>query len=448
MNLLLVVFLLSVFCGLIIGCAFALAKDQLNRRRWDSCLKQASEMFRRARAESEAEFPGCWGHALNAITAAPDARVSGKDGDLAMEHYLDLLDMNAPEETPFYSSIGRSPRGRNPDGIEIDLQNEQLSWGLDNAPTPIGAVGWGDNYAIQSTEFINVLTNQRKMGNTGQAFRRASGAGWIADAVVNTPGGRLLARARNKVNIAIKQDIEVALVSTDQTSVSPTASGSASGGTMAGFRKLTDYQNRYTDAATGFAYGKPTDLQYAPTAATFTGALSSTFNFAAVNTMLRKIREAAGEHNDFVFLCGLDVRDAVTQFVNPGGTTSVTAGGVALTGQIRAFTQPQGDNEYGFSIGILKTDYGRVEVMETMRIGTTTEATAGGGATAVRANRLAFTNNKAFVLYRPEDWHLHWGVRFEAGDIPDQGQGKSFFVRSYLSQRVRNPIRCGWGDMT
>lgn len=416
-------------------------RDRVLRRRWELCLKQAAQIL----AGVKRQYPHAEG-VMCAITAAPDARATGKDADLAFEHYLDLLDQNMPEETPFYSSIGRSPRGRNPEGIEIDLRNEQLSWGLDSAPVPIGAVGWGDNYAVQTTEFINVLTNQRKMGNVGQAFRRASGAGWIADAVVNTPGGRLITRARNKVNIAIKQDIEVALCSLDQTAVSPTTSGSASGGVLAGFRQLVDFANRYTDAATGFAYGKATDLHYAPTAATFTGALSSTFTYANVCTMMRKLREAGGEHNDFVFLCGLDVRDAVTGFVVPG-TSSATGGALAAT-SVRAFIRDQADTVFGFSVGVLRTDYGRVEVMETLRIGDTLNAAADSGSTAVRTDRVFNQRPKGFLLYRPEDWHLHWGARFESGDIPDTGQGKSFFTRCYLSLRVRNPIRCGFGDMT
>lgn len=436
-----VLFLAGILATVVLALLLhAWLRDRMLRRRWELCLQQAAEIL----AGVKRQYPNSEG-VMCAITAAPDARVTGKDGDLAFEHYLDLLDMNAPEDTPFYSSIGRSPRGRNAEGIEIDLRNEQLAWGLDSAPTPIGAVGWGDNYAVQSTELINVLTNQRKMGNTGQAFRRASGAGWIADAVVNTPGGRLITRARNKVNIAIKQDIEAALCSLDQAAVSPTTSGSASGGVMAGFRKLVDYANRYTDAATAFAFGKPTDLHYAPTAASFTGALSSTFTYAAVCTMMRKLREAAGEHNDFVFLCGLDVRDAITAFVTPG-TASATGGALAAT-TLRAFTQAQADQTFGFSIGILKTDYGRVEVMETLRIGDTLND-SGDSPTNVRVDRAFNQRAKGFLLYRPEDWHLHWGARFESGDIPDTGQGKSFFTRCYLSLRVRNPIRCGFGDMT
>lgn len=425
--------------GLLLISFHAVLRDRTMRKRWNICLQQAGEIL----AGVKRQYPGCDG-VMCAITADPDASASGKDADLAFEQYLDLLDQNSPEETPFYSTIGRSPRGRG-DGVELDMANHQLAWGLDTAPVPIGAVGWGDNYAVQSTEFINVLTYARKMGNVGQAFRRASGAGWIADAVLNTPGGRLVARARNKVNIAIKQDIEVALCSLDQIAVAPTTSGSASGGIMAGFRQLVDRANRYTDAATGFAYGKPTDIHFAPTAACFTGAMSSTFTFTQLSAGIRSIREAAGSHNDFIMLCGLDVRDAITQFVNPA-TTSATGGALASTA-LRAFTRDQSDNTFGFSVGVLKTDYGRVEVMESYRIGDNLNDT-NDSPTNTRINRTFNRRDKSFLLYRPSDWALHWGVRFDAGDIPDTGQGKSFFVRSYCSLRVRNPIRCGFGDMT
>lgn len=413
-------------------------RDRTLRKRWEICLQQAGAIV----AGIKAQYPGCAGVQC-AITAEPDARVTGKDGDLAFEQYLDLLDMADPEETPFFNSIGRSARGRNPDGVEVDLQNSQLAWGVDKLPDPIGAVGWGDNYAVQSTEFINILTNQRKMGNVAQAYRRAAGVGWQANAVTNVPGGGLTPRAQRRVDQLIKQDIECGLCSLDQTAVQATTSASASGGTMAGFRKLVDFANRYTDAATGFAFGKPTDIHYAPTAACLTGAMSSVFNYAAVKTLMRAMREAAAMGSDFVFLCGLDVRDSVTTMVDPANVTAGATGtsAVVAINNVRAFTRGQDDTTFGHSIGVLKTDYGRVEVMETKRIGYT-------AATAVRTDRTFAEKPKGYLLFHPEDWHLHWGVRFERGNIPDTGQGKSFFTRSLLSQRCKNPIRSAFGDMT
>ena len=432
----------------------SLLHERTLRKRWEICVAQAAQIV----ANVKAQYPGCEG-ALNAITAdsvqstaesdggLTSAHVSGKDGDLAFEHYLDLLDMNQPESTPFYSTIGRSPRGRDPEGVELDMQNHQFAWSLDAPETPDGAVGVGDNYAIQSSEYLGVLDNQEKMGNIGQAFRRASGVGWIADAVVNTPGGRLIVRAQNKVNQRLKQTLEAACCSLDQIAVAPTSSGSATGGVMAGFRKLVDRANRYTDAATGFAYGKPTPNYFAPTAASFTGALSSTFTYAAINSAMRAIRETAGEVADYVLLAGLDAGDQITQFVNPA-TTSATGGALATT-VIRAFTQSQNDTTYGFSVGLLRTEYGMVEVMRTERIGYTLVDSAGAG-TNVRLSRLGgfLKKQKGFMLYRPQDWRWHWGKRFETVDQPDLGGGKSFLTRCYGSLRTKNPTRAGFGDMS
>lgn len=438
-----ILFTAGIFAAILFAAVWlhSLLHDRTLRKRWEICLKQAAAIV----AGVKAQYPGCEGVMAMAVTADPDASVSGKDGDIGFEHYLDMLDSSSPEKTPFYSTIGRSARGKNAEGIELDLQNHQFAWALDAAPTPDGAIGVGDNYSITSGEFINVLDNVEKMGNIGQAFRKGSGAGWIANAVMNTPGGRLIARAQNKVNVNLKQSIEAACCSLDQIAVAPTTSGSATGGIMAGFRKLVDKANQYTDAATGFAYGKPTPSYYAPTAAAFTGALSSTFTYSAINSALRAIREVAGEVNDFVLLAGLDAGDKITQFVDPA-TTSATGGALATT-VIRAFNRSQDDTTYGFSVGLLKTEYGIVEVMRSERIGYTLLDSA-AAATTVRLNRAFNRKQKGFLLYRPEDWHWHWGQRFEHVDQPDTGNGKSFLVRCYGSLRTRNPIRSGFGDMS
>ena len=91
--------------------------------------------------------------------------------------------------------------------------------------------------------------------------------------------------------LLLKQDIEVALCSLDQTAVQD--AGGTSGCVMAGLRKLIDKANQYA-AASSFAYGKPTDLHYAPTGATLTTALSSTFTYSAFRTMIKELRKAAG----------------------------------------------------------------------------------------------------------------------------------------------------------
>ncbi len=85
--------------------------------------------------------------------------------------------------------------------------------------------------------------------------------------------------------------------------------------------------------------------------------------------------------------------------------------------------------------------------MRTERIGDTLNDSA-DSPTNVRLNRTFNRRQKGFLLYRPEDWHWHWGKRFETVNKPDLGAGKSFFTRCYGSLRVRNPVRCGFGDMS
>jgi hypothetical protein len=406
------------------------------QRRWEVCLSQASEILNRRKLE----FPGCEGAMNMAITVEPDGRIATKDGDLAMEQYLDKLDQANPEETPFMASIGLRKRGAG-DGVEVDLANSQLSWGVDKIQDPIGAVGWGDNYAIQTAEYVNVLENQRKMGNYAQAYRRATGVGWIADAVTNVPGGALSPRAQRRMDELLKQDIEVGCCSSDQIAVAASGSASFNGTIMAGFRKLIDTANKYTVG--NFAYGKPTDLHFAPAAACLTTALATTFNYAAMRTIMRAMREASAMGSNFNFLCGLDVRDAVTNMVDPITQTAAAAGTsavVALNG-VRVFNRSQDDTTFGHSIGILKTDYGRVEVMESKRLGTTTTG-------ATRDVRAFVEQPKNYMLYHPSDWHLHYGVRGQLGSIPDQGQGKQVFRRSLVALRVTNPIRSAFGVMT
>src|SRR6185436_14262498 len=58
-------------------------RDRVLRQRWEICLKQAGEIV----SGIKRQYPGCDG-LMCAITAEPDSRVSGKDGDLAFEQYL------------------------------------------------------------------------------------------------------------------------------------------------------------------------------------------------------------------------------------------------------------------------------------------------------------------------------------------------------------------------
>lgn len=379
------------------------------------------------------------------LTLDPNLRQSNaKYNNIAFEDYLSLFDRVKAEETPLYAMSGRDT-SKSVSGMK-QLENTEFSWTVDTLPTPNGALGPGDGYAIQSTEVRNEVENVRKMGNIGQAFRRANGAGWIANQVTQTPGGNLLSRGRVTRQIMLKQDIEVAMCSLDQVAIQD--AGAASGCTMAGLRKLVDKANQYA-AASAFAYGKATDLHYAPTGATLTTALSTNFTYANFRTMIKELRKAAAANVDLVFLCGLDVREAVTNFILPTNVTAAATGTSAVVAvhPQQVFHQTLDEDTYGISIAYARTDYGRIRVVPTRRIGHTA-VDSNDSATDVRADRVFIEKPKAYYFVDPSQVWKRWGVNFQNGKLADTGAGDQEYERCFLSMGVTNPSYFGWGSMS
>lgn len=364
--------------------------------------------------------------------------------NISFEDYLTLFDRVKAEQTPLYAMSGRDTRSSV--GGMKQLQNTEFSWTVDTLPSPNGALGPPDGYAIQDSEVRNVTTNVRKMGNIGQAFRRANGAGWIANQVTSTPIGNLMNRGRVDRQILLKQDIEVAMCSLDQAALQD--AGGTSGCVMAGLRKLVDHANKYA-AASAFAYGKPTDIHFAPTGASLTTALATTFTYSAFRTMIKELRKAAADNVDLVFLCGLDVREAVTNFILPTNVTAAATGTSAVVAvhPQQVFTQTLDSDSYGISISYAKTDFGRIRVVPTRRIGHTLDD-SGGSPTNVRADRVFTEKPKAFYFVDPGQVWKRWGVNFQSGKLADTGGGDQEYERCFLSQGVTNPTYFGWGSMS
>jgi hypothetical protein len=350
---------------------------------------------------------------------------------------MDVLDRVDAAETPVYTMAKR----------EMELGNTEFGWEVDSWPGAQGAVGPGDGYAVQDAEIRDVTANRRKMGNYGQAFRRPFGAGWIANRVPNLPGsgkGRLLSDAAADAMVLLKQDMEVAFTSFDQTGTPD--QGGATGSTMAGVRMLIDPDNAYA-AASAFTYGKPTDIHSAPTAAVLTGAMSAVFNLTAVRTIAKALRSAVKRNKDYVFLCGLDLRAQVTAMVDPQ-QVSATGGALAASVQ-RIYTQSQADSELGISIDVIRTDWGRWMVVPTDFIGTTTANATGGATTdATRSTRVYTSKPKYGLLLSREKLGKRFGVPFETETLANDGGGTKQQARCYASIRVGNPIGFGFFLLT
>ncbi len=373
-----------------------------------------------------------------ALTTEPGLRQSSSAyKNLAFEDLMDMVDRVDPAETPLYTMARR----------EAELGNTEFAWEVDSWPTPLGAVGPGDGFDVQDAEIRDVTASKRKMGNYGQAFRRAFGAGWIANAVPRLPGqgrGKLLAQGATDAMVLLKQDIECAFGSFDQTAA-PDISG-ATGSVMAGLFKLIDPANKYANA-TAFTYGKPTDLHTAPATACVTGALANAFNLTSIRNVSRALRDATKRNKEYVLLAGLDLRAQVTSLIDPA-TTSASGVGMAAT-QSHIFTQSLSDSALGQSIDVIRTDWGRWAVVPTDFIGTTT--LDAGGVAADDTNRAArvFTAMPKYgYLLSREKLFKRWGVGFETIDLPNSGGGQKKAVRCYLTLGVGNPIGFGYYKLT
>lgn len=374
-----------------------------------------------------------------ALTTEPNLRESTSlYADLSMEDLMDMVDRVNPAATPVYSIARR----------EYELGNTQFAWEVDSWPSANGALGPGDGYPVQTaTETRDVTANLRKMGNYGQAFRRVFGAGWIANSVPRLPGtgkGKLLAKGASDAMVLLKQDIEVAFTSFDQTATPD--QGGATGSLMAGIFKLIDKANQYA-AATAFTYGKPTDLHYAPTGACVTGAMATVFNLSSLRTVAQALRTSVAQNKDYVFLCGLDLRAQVTALVDPQ-TASATGGALAAT-QVRMFKQELSDSELGISIDVIRTDWGRLMVVPTDFIGKTMLNSTGGATTdATRSTRVYTSQPKYGLLLSREKLFKRWGVGFEPDTLSNDGGGTTRQVRCYVAGGVSNPQGFGYYQLT
>ncbi|CAK0780977.1 hypothetical protein CCP3SC15_850002 [Gammaproteobacteria bacterium] len=362
-----------------------------------------------------------------------------REAKLPFEDFMDVVDKVEPAETPLYSLCGR----------ESELGNTEFSWTVDSWDTPKGAVGPGDGYAVQAAEIADGTTRKRKMGNVGQAFRRAYGEGWISAQVPKLPGvgkGTLSGTAADTL-VNLKRDIDCAFGSFDQQAVQD--QGSASGSTMAGLRLLIDASGNaptgstYT-AASAYMVGRPTDLHFAPTGACVSAAsMSASFNLAALKTTLKLLRSATKRNKDYILLCGLDLREAVSGLTDPA-TSSATGGALAVTTS-RSFTQAIADAELGISIDVIRTDWGRLLVVPTDNIGLTTLNSTGGAAGDTARSTRVFTEKpkQGYVLSR-EKLAKRWGVPFQTEDLSPDGASKSKVLRAYCGLVCYNPTGFGY----
>lgn len=343
------------------------------------------------------------------------------------EDFMNVLTKVEPADTPIFSMTPN----------EAQLGNSEFAWAVDRLRAPRGAVGSPDNAEDSSSTLKDNAENRRKVMNSGQAFRLPYGVGWIQDQM-RVPGvTNEMARASADMLAVLKQEVECAMASGDQGAASDDGSN---GGLMSGYGALTSRANSFSGSTP--TVGKIPELFIPPEAAQIgsTGDISSTptanegaplatLDLDLLKGVVKALRRVAKRGRDYVLLCGLDLRQAITDLTNPSVQATIQAG---VSGQVRTFTQQIGDAELGQSIDVIRTDFGRLLVVATDFIGTTCQD-ANGAYTATRADRVFNEKPRWGYVIAREMIAKRWGVGPEKYPIADMGAGKREGWRAYCS---------------
>lgn len=403
------------------------------RKRCDQFVESAREMIDAVRAK----YPGCEG-ALNAVTTEPGLRVS-RSKDITHEDFVDAIDRIEPAQTPLVSFCEN----------EVKLGAVDRTWNVDSFPGAKGAVGRADNDAAGTAR--DWSTNVRKMGNIAQGFDEAWDLGWIAAQVPRIAGVKdIVAYARAGAYQLLKQHKEVSFSSFDQTANYDAGTGLGSIG--AGYPKLIHSGNAYT-AASSYAIGKPTDLHSAPSAATLSGSLTARHNRAMWKSIALELRRAAKKPGDWMAICGLTLRQAVTDLTLPSQVGAANNSAIASE-QVRVLLRNESDSVLGATVDTIQTDFGRIMVTDSDYIGTTTNDSNNSAQTAWASNttqRAAARFNSVpggGLILKKGNLFKTWAITPYTVKLAEDGSGESYDAKELCMLGVRNPILGGFLNFT
>jgi hypothetical protein len=351
---------------------------------------------------------------------------------MAAEDYLGPMQRTEPAETPLFSLLKN----------ETQLRATTFDWPVDAWNAPKGAVGRSDNDPVVAADLTNNAANRRKMGNTGQAFVRPFGTGWIQQAVPTTPGvSDEAAKAAADELVILKQEICCALGSADQFAQDDQGAADQ-GGTMAGLGALTSRSNTYsgttcTAGKVPVAFIPPADACVGDTngagVVTEGDSLGTTLNMVMLRAATTALRGVVKRNRDYTLLCGVNLRSAITGLSDPAQTQVV-----GVPTQVRTFVQQVTDTELGASIDVIRTDHGRLLVVESDWIGLTA-ADSAGAYTATQTDRVFTVKpNYGYILSR-DVLAKRWGVMPEKFKLDSGGSGDWAGYRAYCGLVVHHP---------
>jgi hypothetical protein len=391
-----------------------------------------------------------------ALTLATDLQqATSAYKNISMEDFLDALDRIEPAKCPMMALSDN----------EIALGSTEFAKNVDSYPAAQGARGVGDGQAVASGDVTNHASNIRKIGNIAQGFREVIGVGWIAQQLPKVAGVKDLTNmAKMKAMTLLKMRQEQAMCSLDQTAL--TDAGSYLGAIGAGYMSLISYTsgiNAVASAGNGtpgpyagasaFAFGKPSDLHYSPSAACLTGGVMTTaITRAFFKTMAYNLRAAAKEATNWTLLAGLSLRQQVTDLTNPTLTTTTAAatGTGAVVGiapeQVRVLLREEKDSVLGASVDVIRTDFGDILVKDSDHIGKTTLTSGGSSLTgwsAASGQRVQagyYDQPKCGLVVKRGNVFKRWGIPTYSRALSYDGSGDNLDTKCLFSWGVRNPI--------
>lgn len=317
----------------------------------------------------------------------------------AREDLSDIIAVVDAKSMPFTSKLRK---GTKPTNMLYSFQFDRY-----DAPKAGGVPDGKD-----VTAFENKAANRYQASARAEVFRRSPMVGFIAENVQQVAGvseGEM-ARAKRKASMEIKRDMEVTLLSAQESAADDGINGSK----QRGFQKWIQ--------ATAQTELPITDANFlTPSGSIYSGAIAD-FSEDSLRTLLQTRYEQTGMAKELVLFAGTSVKNAITDFgrYQPNKASNTV---------VRQFEGTMKEKAFSMAIDIYEGDYGTVEVIPDLWVG----ATTGGNA----------ANQKHAALVDMEFAEIRTHTAPYYRDLPDLGGGPRGIIEAIVSLCITNPLAHG-----
>ena len=317
----------------------------------------------------------------------------------AREDLSDILAVADAKQMPFMSKL---PKGDTPTNIIYSFQVDRY------ADPKAGGVPDGKDVDT----FSNSAERRARLSARCEVYREAPMVGFIAENVQTVAGvpEREFARAKRKSMYEIKRNMEIAMLSNQESAEDNGQDGSKQRGFQKWVQSTAQSDLPINDAA-----------YRTPAASIYTGAMTD-FDEDDFRAILQSRYEQTGVAKELVLFTGTLVKNAITDFGR-------YAPNKASNTVIRQFNGELKDRAFVTAIDLYEGDYGVVEIIPDLFVG----ATTGGGTPNMKHAALV---DMEFIELR-----THTAPYFRP--LPDAGGGPRGVIDAIVSLCVTSPIAHG-----